>query len=41
MLDREKKYIIYASTCIVCSRVDYVYENLFEIKKKIDTQNKK
>ena len=27
--DRKRNYIIYASTCTVCSSVKYVYENLF------------
>jgi hypothetical protein len=34
-------YIIYASTCTIYSSIEYVYENLFEIKKNWNTNEKK
>ena len=39
MLDRKRNHIIYASMCTICSSVEYVYENLFEMKKNWKTEN--
>jgi hypothetical protein len=39
MLNRKRNFIIYASTPAICSSVEYLNENLFEVKK-IGTQNK-
>ena len=39
MLDRKRNYILYASMCTICSSVEYVYENLFEMKKNRKTEN--
>ena len=39
MLNRKRNYIIYASMCIICSNVEYVYEKLFEMKKNWKTEN--
>jgi hypothetical protein len=33
MYGQKRNSIIYASTCIVCSSVEYVYKNLFEMKR--------
>ena len=40
MYARKRNYIIYASTCTVCSSVEYVYENLFENEKELNGKHK-
>ena len=40
MYARKRNYIIYASTCTICSSVEYVYENLFENEKELNGKHK-